>query len=75
MNFKREAIAAFSTKTRRDRRRALLTILEQITAIRNDEEQYMINVPESLRCTESYALAENAVSVLDDIIDMIGDVY
>jgi hypothetical protein len=67
--------AALSVKTRRDRRRALESVLNQVIAIRDAEEQYMDNVPENLSGSESYEIAEQAVSVLDEVIEMLHEVY
>jgi hypothetical protein len=66
---------AASVKTRRDRRRALEIALCQITAIRDAEERYMDNIPENLCGSINYEVAEQAVSALDEIIEMMGDVY
>ena len=62
-------------KTRRHRKQALEVILQQIIAIRNAEADYMDRVPDNLCGTENYEVAEDAVSVLDEIITMMEEVY
>ena len=64
-----------SVKTRRDRRRALEIVLRHLIAIRDAEEQFMDNVPDNLCGSEHYEIAEQAVSALDDIIEMLDEVY
>ena len=61
--------------TRRKRRRVLEAVARHVAAIRDGELHYMNNVPENLCGSESYKTAEGAVSVLDEIIIMLNEVY
>ena len=39
--------------------------------LRDEEQEYMDNMPESLACGEKYSIAENAVSNMDDAINSL----
>jgi hypothetical protein len=44
---------------------------EILTEVRDDEQEYMDNMPESLQSSEKYANAEEAVRRIDDAIDIL----
>jgi hypothetical protein len=46
-----------------------------LTAIREAEQAYLKNVPVNLQCSESFEVGECAVDALDEIIDLMIDVY
>ena len=65
----------FPVGRRRDRRLALEAVICQVELIRDAEELYMDRVPDNLCGSESYEIAEQAVSILDEVIPMLGEVY
>ena len=65
----------FQVGTRRDRRKAIDVVIRWVESIRDAEERYMDNVPENLCGSENYEIAEQAVSILDEVITMLYEVY
>ena len=61
--------------TRRKRRNAVKVIVTCLTAIREAEQTYLEKVPGNLLNSESVDVGEYAVDVLDDIIDLLVEVY
>ena len=61
--------------SRRKRRDAIQAIQTLLTNIRDAEQLYLDKVPDSLQSTESFETGENAVATLDEIIDLLADVY
>ena len=61
--------------TRHKRREAVKFIIASLTAVRDAEQCCLDNVPESLRCTESFESGEYAVDAIDEIIDLLVGVY
>lgn len=57
-------------KTRRKRIEALLTalseIIDEVESLRDEEQEYLYNIPENLQSSERYAIAENAASNLEE---------
>ena len=60
---------------RRKRRNAVKSILLHVTAIRDAEQRYLDNVPDNLQSSESFEIGECAVETLDEIIDLLVDIY
>lgn len=75
MNTNNNPATLLPIKTRKNRRHALLAAIQQIELIRDAEERYMDNTPDNFCGTESYEVAEDAVSTLDEVIPMLYDVY
>jgi hypothetical protein len=46
-----------------------------LSEIRDAEQSCLKNVPENLQNSESYEAGEQAVDVLDEILDLLDDVY
>jgi hypothetical protein len=65
----------FCADTRRHRRSAIGVIRSQLSVIRDKEEAYMEHLPENFHDTDSYAAAEQTVAAIDEIMDMLDDVY
>jgi hypothetical protein len=61
--------------TRRKRRDAVQSILACLTMIRDAERNYLENVPDNLQNSESFEIGECAADALDEIIDLLADVY
>ena len=61
--------------SRRGRRAAIKSIHACLLAIRAAEQKYLDNVPENFQCTDSFEIGENAVDTLDEVIDLLVDMY
>ncbi len=64
-------------RTRRKCLANLSELLEElrisVETLRDEEQEYMDNMPENLQGSERYEVAEAAISNLDDAMDSIGD--
>ena len=60
---------------RRKRRRILEEVILIMESIRNGEQELLENMPENLRGSSNYEITEEITSKLDDIIDLLNDVY
>jgi hypothetical protein len=70
---KTECTDSVSTmKKRRKTVRAVTGLLEQV---RDAEERFIDNAPENLQSAPIYENAEQYVSVLDDVIEQLGEIY
>ena len=63
---------ASTMKKRRKTVRAVAGLLEQV---RDAEERFVSNAPENLQGAPIYEAAEQYVSVLDDVIEQLGEIY
>jgi hypothetical protein len=61
--------------TRRLRRAVVKRMLTQLSEVRDAEQKYLDNVPINFQCCESYENGESALEILDDILDLLGQVY
>ena len=61
--------------TRQQRRKAIGKIIAEIEAIMTAELQYSESIPENLRGSIRYEAAEEAVSALEEAIDILSGVY
>jgi hypothetical protein len=61
--------------SRRKRRAAVKVVHARLLAIRAAEQKYLDNVPDNFQESESFETGENAVDVLDEIIDLLTTVY
>ncbi len=52
---------------------ALSDLQDEVTSVRNDEEEAMENMPESLQGSERYEQMEEAVGVLDEANDLFDE--
>ncbi len=52
---------------------SLADLQEEVSAVRNDEEEAMESMPESLQGSERYEQMEEAVGVLDDANDLFDE--
>jgi len=57
------------------RRKAVESIINQLTAICDAEEQYKDNIPANLRNSSRYTAAEQAVEMLEEAIGLLSDAY
>ena len=61
--------------TKRQRRAAVRSILTQLGRIRDNEENYMMNVPDNLQSSEVFYFAEYCVSLVDEAIEALETAY
>ena len=61
--------------SRRKRQAAVKSIHTRLLAIQAAEQKYLDNVPDNFQESESFEAGENAVVVLDEIIDLLTEVY
>ena len=61
--------------TRRRRRAAVNRIMSELTNIRNAEQRCLDNTPENFQGNESFELGEIAVETLDEILELLNQVY
>ena len=61
--------------TRRRRRSAVGRLLTELGKIRDAEERYMENIPANLQGSVVYDNAEQAVSAMDEALDILASVY
>ena len=73
VGIKTENVDSVSTmKKRRITIRAVTRLLEQV---RDAEELFIGNAPDNLQSAPIYANSEQYVSVLDDVIEQLGEIY
>jgi len=61
--------------TRRRRRYTVLSVLVCLAAVRDAEQRSLDKYPDSLQETDQFEAGEHAVDALDEIIDLLADVY
>lgn len=52
----------------------LMEVSSELENIKDEEEEYLLNIPENLQSSERYETAETAVDSLDDVISTLEDV-
>ena len=61
--------------TRRSRRKQVSAIIGQMERLRNAEMRYHDNFPENLRTSAPYEYTEETISIMGEVIDLLGSVY
>ena len=61
--------------TRQKRKSTVKFIIGCLSAIRDEEQRCLNSVPDNFQNTENYETGELAVDALDEIIDLLNDVY
>jgi len=69
---KKTALPDYSEK--RQRRAAIKKIIEQLERIRSNEENYRDAIPPNLRYSTVYNAADDAVTILDEVLERL-DLY
>ena len=64
-----------STSTRGRRRQSIKTLIQKIELIRDAEAQYLDNIPENLKGSKRFDAADESVSVLDEVIELLETAY
>jgi len=57
------------------RRKAVENIVNQLTSIRDAEEQYKEKIPKNLKNSSRYEAAEQAVEMLEEAIGLLSEAY
>jgi hypothetical protein len=61
--------------TRRQRRAAVGSITHQLERVRDNEEQYLENIPDNLRSGAAFDNAEHCISMLEEALDLLTSAY
>jgi len=61
--------------TRRQRRSAVKCFVQQLEKVKDAEEQCRDNIPENLQDSVVYETADEYVSHLDEVIELMGSIY
>jgi hypothetical protein len=64
-----------SLNTRKQRRNATRKIIALLNAIRDREEIYLFNIPESFHAGANYEAAEQAIDALDQAVCLLDDAF
>ena len=67
--------AVDTLSTRRKRRNSVSTLIFQMEQIRDAEILYQSNIPENLRNSSRYEAAEQSISVMDEVIELLSEIY
>lgn len=54
--------------------KTLETLKAEIDSIRDEEQEYLDNMPENLHTSERYDVAEGHVNLLEDVLSQLEDV-
>ena len=71
--FKKQEDKGYTVRGRR--RKATAAIIEQLTSIRDAEEEYMRNMPANLRNSSRYESAEQALEALGEAIERLAEAF
>ena len=69
------AATAEDASTRKKRRKMIDDVIRTMTLIRTGEEKYKDNMPENLRNSVNFESSEESVARMDEIIEMLNDIY
>ena len=61
--------------TRRKRRKIVSSMANRLEKVRDAEENYLFNIPENLQGASIYDAAEQSVSIMDEVIELLGEIY
>jgi len=61
--------------TRGKRRKLVQAYTQRLERVRAAEENYMSNIPVNLQGSIRYEAAEQSVSVMDEVIERLGEIY
>jgi len=61
--------------TKRQRRAAVRSLIQQLDQIKDAEERYRDNIPGNLRSSAVFDAADQCTSLLEEAIDILGSIY
>jgi len=64
-----------TVETRPQRRKAVKHILDLLGSIIDAETQYMENIPQNLRNSRNYDIAEQSLDALEEALDLLENAY
>lgn len=67
--------ATDTVSTRSKRRKSVNALILQMEQIRDAEVLYQSNIPDNLRSSSRYEAAEQSISVMDDVIELLTEIY
>jgi len=74
-NPQQNILSLMKVKTLGDRRKAMRTVIELLTEIRDAEEAFIENMPENLQSSLRYEMAEERLERLIDVLDAADGIY
>ena len=72
---KKRKPAVVDVSTRRNRRKQVDIIIEQMERIMEAEMRYYDNFPENLRTSAPFEATEESISTMGEVIDSLGSIY
>ena len=72
---KKNTAASDTVSTRGKRRRLVCILSRQLEQVRGAEEDYLSNIPENLQGGIRAEAEEHSIAVLDEVIELLGDIY
>jgi len=72
---KKPKIPVDNVSTRRNRRKRIAMMISQMERIRDAEQSYYDNIPENLRSSAAFESSEESISIMDEVIELLGTVY
>jgi hypothetical protein len=61
--------------TRGKRRKLVQSMAQRLVKVRDAEERYLSNIPENLQGSSPYDAAEQSISIMDEVIELLDEVY
>ena len=71
----RKTASMVSFPDKKKRRKTIGEIALMLEQVRDAEEQAMENTPENLRGSANFQASSDSVSLMDDALDLLGDIY
>ena len=72
---RRETAVVDDVSTRGKRRKIVTSLAQRLENVRDAEETYMSNIPENLQGSSRYHDAQQSVETLDEVIELLGEIY
>lgn len=67
--------AAHLVSTKQKRRKLVNAIIRQMEQIRDAQEQARDNIPDNLQAGNAYEAADESISVMDEVIELLETIY
>jgi hypothetical protein len=72
---RKRSTVMLDVSTRSKRRKVVAEALSNMEMVRDAESACHDNVPENLRGAAAYEVAEEIISTMDEVIDLLGNIY
>ena len=74
-DYQTKAVSTDYVSTKRKRRKAIENMSYTMEQIRSAQETAMDNIPENLRGSALYELAEHSIEIMDEVMGLLGEIY